>query len=68
MLCFWDSGIEEMKLPSALKKIDKGAFGCAGIRTVYVEDGCKASLASAGLTDSASVVLLSTMLIGVMDI
>ena len=63
--CFRGSGIEERTLPGALRKADTGVFyECDNLKTIYVEDGCEASLVGTRVPDSISVIPLSTALIG----
>ena len=38
---FQNSGIEEITLPSTLKKIDRYTFsGCNSLKTIYVKSSC----------------------------
>ena len=63
--CFDGSGIEEIKLPSTLREIGYHVFDkCDNLMTIYVEDGCEASLADAHVPDSPCVITLSTTLFG----
>ena len=63
--CFCGSGVEEIKLPSTLKEIGCNAFrGCGNLKTIYVEDGCEASLVDAYLPNSIHIIPLSTDLVG----
>ena len=63
--CFYGSGIGEITLPSTLRKIDINAFDeCDNLKTIYVEDSCKASLVDAGMSDSVNVIPLSAPMIG----
>lgn len=62
---FCKSGIEEMRLPKALRQVCDGAFAdCAALAAVYVEDGCEAGLQCADLPDSTRIVLPSVTLPG----
>lgn len=68
-MCFYDSGIKEITLPSALRKIGDYAFeNCSDLKTIYVEDGCEATLVDAGVPDLTSVIPISATLVGGMDI
>ena len=50
---FWGTAIETITLPRTLMKIDKDTFkDCENLRTIYVEDGCEASLLLAEVPDS----------------
>ena len=52
--CFNNSGLKEIPLPKSLKKIDDRTFSdCKNLRTIYVEDGCKADLSDLEIQDSA---------------
>ena len=63
--CFQNSGLEEITLPKTLQDVGWCVFhDCKDLRTIYVEDGCEISLADAGVPDSASVIPLSTALVG----
>ena len=63
--CFCHSGIEEIMLPGTLKEIGTGTFyKCDNLKTIYVENGCEASLANACVFDSTSIVTLSTAFVG----
>ena len=45
---FYDSGLEEIVLPSTLKSINRDAFAkCDNFKVVWVEDGCTADIRSA---------------------
>ena len=63
--CFYDSRIEEVTLPNALKQLGSDVFRmCSFLKTIYVEDGCKASLVNAWVPDSTGVILLSMVMVG----
>ena len=63
--CFYSSGIEGIKLPSTLKEIGMDAFrDCDNLKTIYVEDGCEASLVDAYLSNLTRIISLSTALVG----
>lgn len=39
--CFWNSGIEEITLPSTVKEIGENTLGrCRNLKVVWVEKGC----------------------------
>ena len=45
---FYDSGLEEIVLPSTLKSINSSTFTqCGNLKIVWVEDGCTADIRSA---------------------
>ena len=57
---FEKSGIEEITLPSTLKKIDRRTFlGCSSLRKIYVKNGCQADLSELEIPSSARIVRLS---------
>ena len=63
--CFSDSWIEEIQLPRTLKEIGIFVFGaCYNLKTIYVEDGCEASLVDSDIPASTRVVSLCTTLTG----
>ena len=63
--CFDGSGIEETTLPRTLREIGYGVFDkCDNLKTIYVEDGCEASLIDARVPNSTCVISLSTTLFG----
>lgn len=50
-LCFLGCALEKITLPSALKEVQQNVFSdCAWLRAIHVEEGCDASLSSAGLS------------------
>ena len=54
---FGNSGIEEITLPSTLKKIDRYAFSeCNSLRTIYVRSGCQANFSWLDLPSSVKIV------------
>ena len=56
---FRSSGLEEITLPGTLKEVNYDTFeDCANLKTVYVGDGCEASLLDLGLPDSIKMVPL----------
>lgn len=63
--CFTESGLEEITLPRSLKEIGGNAFEeCHGLRTIYVEDGCEATLSCAQMPPSTRVELATEIEIG----
>lgn len=53
---FRGTEIERLVLPKTLKKVGGSAFyGCENLKTIYVEDGCEASLLYACVPDSTKV-------------
>ena len=45
---FYNSGLEEIILPSTLKSINSDTFsGCSSLKAVWVEDGCPENIRSA---------------------
>lgn len=55
MGCFKNSGIEEIVLPSTLRKIDyRALIDCDCLQTVYVECGCRAGVLT-NVNDSVNV-------------
>lgn len=43
--CFFDSGVEEITLPSTLKEIGRHAFAnCNKLKVVWIEDGCAVNI------------------------
>lgn len=64
--CFAISGITELTLPSGLKEVGHDALSnCGNLRTIYVEDGCEASLSNAGVPNSTTVLPLVVTIGGV---
>lgn len=62
--CFSGSGIEELTLPNALKKIGNDSFrGCSSLTALHVDDKCEAILFWAGIPDSVQVAPLSATLV-----
>lgn len=62
---FRGTEIERVVLPKTLKKVGGSAFyGCRNLKTIYVEDGCEASLLYAGVPDSAKVGPLPEAVLG----
>ena len=62
---FRDTEIERIVLPKTLEEIGSGVFsGCNKLKTIYVEDGCEASLSHAGLSDSIRVGPLPEAMLG----
>lgn len=54
--CFYDSAVEELTLPSALRKVHHSAFcDCDALRNIYVEDGCGANLSDTGIVGTVQV-------------
>ena len=54
---FENSGLEEITLPSTLKKIDRHMFlGCSSLRTIYVKSGCQADLSELDVSPSVEIV------------
>ena len=39
-LCFYESGIKEIRLSSTLKEMDENVFKAANLKTIWVEEGC----------------------------
>ena len=62
--CFSYSGIEEITLPSTLKKMGENIFKkCENLKTVYVEGGCTADVWNCG-ANSAEVLPVGKMIGG----
>ena len=54
---FGNSGIEEITLPSTLKKIGYHTFwGCNSLRTIYVKSSCQADFSGINLPSSVKIV------------
>lgn len=54
--CFKASELEEIELPCTLREIGEKAFkGCENLKTVWVEDGCRADLSEVGVPDTAKI-------------
>ena len=63
--CFMSSGIEEITLPCTLRDIGEEAFrDCQNLRTVWVEDGCRADFSEARVSRFAQVGPLSATMAG----
>lgn len=66
--CFCGSGIKAITLPRMLKEIGDSAFQYSSPKTIYVEEGCEASLKDARVSDWTRIIPISTTLIGGADI
>lgn len=64
-LCFYSSGLEEIVLPRSLCVVHENAFGyCNCLKTIRVQDGCRADLYQAGRLDTTTVCPLPTAMAG----
>ena len=67
--CFRGSGIEEITLPSTLKKIGEYTFSsCEGLKIIYLEDECLAELVDTVIPKFTSIIPLSVVLPGGMSL
>ena len=63
--CFQNSGLEEIALPMALKKIDDRVFeSCDNLRSIYLDEGCEASIYKAKILNSVAINLSRETIVG----
>ena len=63
--CFWESGIEEITLPSTLENIEYLAFfRCDNLKTIRLEGEDDIHFSVSKISDSAQIIFLSASLPG----